>query len=67
MKTFLHIWLIPIIIAVVSAIGLISALTGDDIWDVLSWLTLAAPIVVGAYYMFINFNKQQKTPRNRAV
>ena len=39
----------PLAIAVLSTVGLISALVGD-IWDVLSWLTLAIPVVVIMYY-----------------
>ena len=46
------IFLIPAIIAVVSCAGLISALVGDDIWDVLSWLTLSVPVAVGVWYAF---------------
>ena len=37
-------------IAVLSTVGLISALVGDDIWDVLSWLTLAIPVAVILWY-----------------
>ncbi|MFD0750946.1 hypothetical protein ACFQZS_12395 [Mucilaginibacter calamicampi] len=51
MSTFFRIWLAPIVIAVISAAGLLSALTGDDIWDVLSWITLSVPLVVIAYFL----------------
>jgi len=37
---------VPLAIVVLSIVGLISALVGDDIWDVLSWLTLAVPVAV---------------------
>lgn len=40
----------PLAIAVLSIVGLISALVGDDVWDVLSWLTLAIPVAVSLYY-----------------
>ncbi len=40
------IWRMPIILALVIAIGLLSALLGDGPWDVLSWAALAAPIAV---------------------
>jgi hypothetical protein len=36
----------PLTIAVLSIVGLISALVGDDLWDVLSWPTLAIPVAV---------------------
>lgn len=60
MKTFLKIWLAPIILAVISAIGLLSALTGDDVWDVLSWITLGIPLLVGAYFL----KKHLRTEKN---
>lgn len=41
-----QIWSMPIALALVSAAGLISALLGDRIWDVLSWMALAEPVVV---------------------
>jgi hypothetical protein len=46
------IFLVPAIIAVVSCAGLISALVGDDIWDVLSWMTLSVPVGVCVWYAF---------------
>jgi hypothetical protein len=36
----------PVLLALVSAIGLLSALLGDDLWDVLSWVALATPVAV---------------------
>ena len=40
----------PLALAILSTVGLISALVGDDIWDVLSWLTLAVPVAVILWY-----------------
>jgi hypothetical protein len=40
----------PLAIAILSTVGLISALVGDDIWDVLSWLTLTVPVAVILWY-----------------
>jgi len=39
-----QIWTAPIVLGIVSAIGLMSALLGDGIWDALSWVPLTAPI-----------------------
>jgi hypothetical protein len=41
-----QIWTIPIVLAVASTIGLVSALVGDGVWDVLSWVALGMPIAV---------------------
>lgn len=43
-QTTSQIWAAPIVLGIVSAIGLVSALLGDGIWDELSWLALTAPI-----------------------
>jgi hypothetical protein len=40
------IWAAPVIIAIVSAIGLTSALLEDGWGDVMSWLLLALPVVI---------------------
>lgn len=40
---------IPIWLGVASIVGLVSALLGDDVWDVLSWATILAPIAVVAW------------------
>jgi len=39
-------WMIfrwPLLIAVVSSVGLVSALLGDGVWDALSWAALGIP------------------------
>lgn len=43
-RSFLKIWGIPIILAFVSLFGLIAALLGDGIWDILGWLALSIPL-----------------------
>lgn len=41
----------PAIIAVLSAIGLVSALVGDGILDAVSWATLAVPAAAFGWAM----------------
>jgi hypothetical protein len=41
-----QIFAMPIVLGVLSAIGLLAALLGDGIWDTVSWLTLAYPISI---------------------
>ncbi|MBN8888337.1 MAG: hypothetical protein J0I77_21680 [Rudaea sp.] len=45
-----RIFRVPLVLALVTAFGLLSALLGDDIWDVLSWLTMVVPLAVIGYY-----------------
>jgi glucose-6-phosphate-specific signal transduction histidine kinase len=46
-----QIFLIPAIMALFVAFGLVSALLGDGIWDALSWFCLLVPVVAVAYYV----------------
>jgi uncharacterized membrane protein len=41
----------PAIIALTVAFGLISALLGDGVWDTASWVALALPLVVVAFFL----------------
>ena len=36
----------PLLLALISLLGLVSALLGDGVWDALSWLALGIPVVV---------------------
>jgi hypothetical protein len=37
-------WGAPLALAIITVVGLVSALLGDGAWDALSWLALAAPL-----------------------
>ncbi|QGZ64915.1 hypothetical protein [Paraburkholderia acidisoli] len=50
-NTLREIWLMPVILFVVTALGLGAALLGDEAWRPLSWLCLAAPIAVAARFV----------------
>ncbi|MCL6690975.1 hypothetical protein SAMN05216577_124106 [Pseudomonas citronellolis] len=44
-----NLWMVfrwPLALAVLSLVGLISALVGDGPWDALSWFALGVPLVV---------------------
>lgn len=47
---FLRLWGMPILLGVLTTIGLVSALLGDGIWDTVSAFTLGAPVAVGAWF-----------------
>lgn len=51
-----RIFAIPTVIAVLSLVGLLSALTGDGLRDVVSWIALAAP--VAAFIVSICFRRR---------
>ena len=48
-RSLVQIFLIPAILALFFAVGLVSALLGDGIWDALSWFCLLVPVVAVAY------------------
>jgi hypothetical protein len=43
-------WGMPILLGILSGIGLISALLEDGIWDTLSWLTLGIPLLLIGWF-----------------
>jgi len=57
------IFAVPAALGVLTAAGLMSALLGDDLWDALSWLMLAAPIAVAVWYLCAAFKKGPRTTR----
>lgn len=50
-STFGRVFGIPALLALLSSIGLISALVGDGVYDIVSWLGLGIPIIVILYAM----------------
>lgn len=47
---FMRLWGAPILLGVLTGIGLVSALVGDGAWDYLSAATLGIPVVAAAWY-----------------
>ncbi|MBR2120836.1 MAG: hypothetical protein IJ935_19780 [Afipia sp.] len=45
-----QIFAIPLVLGVLSIVGLVSALVGDGLWDGVSWLTLTIPILLCGYF-----------------
>lgn len=45
----------PLAVAIVSGLGLVSALVGDGWWDGLSWAALAVPVLL--YFLFLWWRK----------
>lgn len=49
-RSFLRLWGGPILFGVLTVIGLVSALVGDDVWDYLSAVALGMPVAACAWY-----------------
>lgn len=41
--TVSQIWGMPVLLGAISLVGLLSALLGDGVWDVVSWVALSLP------------------------
>ena len=48
-RTLKNVFLWPIVLGVLTIIGLISALVADGVWDLLSWLMLLVPTAIGIW------------------
>jgi len=58
-RTRTQIWAMPILLAILTTIGLVAALLGDGVWDLVSAVTLGAPVAVGGWYSL------RRTPARR--
>jgi len=45
-----RLWGAPIVLGVLSAIGLLAALLGDGLYDAVSWLGLGLPVAASLWY-----------------
>jgi hypothetical protein len=45
-------WGAPIVLGVLTAVGLLSALLGDGAWDYVSAVTLGIPVLAAGWYSF---------------
>ena len=50
-RSLTEIFAAPLVIAIVSTVGLISALVGDGWWDAVSWVALGLPVLL--YLLFL--------------
>ena len=48
--SFTQLWCMPILLGISTAIGLVSALLGDGIWDIVSAFALGVPVLAGLWY-----------------
>ena len=44
-RPFLKLWGMPILLGLLTTVGLVSALLGDGIWDLVSAFALCAPVL----------------------
>ena len=61
---FWKVWGMPIVLGILSGIGLVAALTGDGFYDLLSWLTLGFPVILTSWYL-LKTKKQVPARRSK--
>ncbi|ATP55841.1 hypothetical protein CPT03_04850 [Pedobacter ginsengisoli] len=49
-NVFLKVWGMPILLSVVTIIGLISAIMGLGVWHFISWMALSIPVYIMIRY-----------------
>ena len=52
-SAFTRLWGWPIVLGVLTAFGLISALVGDGAYDAMSWIGLGVPLAVAARHIWV--------------
>lgn len=64
-------WMIfrwPLLIGLAAVLGVLSALLGDGVYDVVSWLALGLPlIIVGAVRMWRQKRLKHRSPKAQRV
>jgi len=52
----------PVALAVLSTFGLLSALLGDGVFDLLSWISLGVPLLL-IVFVWMRMPRRPKEPR----
>jgi hypothetical protein len=52
-STFQHVWSIPLILAALTMLGLLTALLGAEAWRPVAWIAIAAPVVIALRYALL--------------
>ncbi|MBB5018425.1 hypothetical protein HNQ59_001713 [Chitinivorax tropicus] len=52
--TLWHVFRQPLLLAVLTLVGLLSALLGEGVWDWVSWLSLGWVCAVGGFHSLRN-------------
>jgi hypothetical protein len=51
-RSIKQIFAAPLAVAIVSALGLVTALVGDGWWDASSWIALAVPVLLCLFFLW---------------
>jgi hypothetical protein len=51
-QTLRQIFAAPLVIGILSIVGLLAALVGDNVWDAVSWISLAIPFALFVFFIY---------------
>jgi hypothetical protein len=51
-QTLRQIFAAPLVIGILSTVGLLAALIGDNVWDAVSWVGLAIPFLLFVFFIY---------------
>jgi hypothetical protein len=51
-QTLRQIFAAPLVIGILSTVGLLAALIGDNVWDAVSWVSLAIPCMLFVFFVY---------------
>jgi hypothetical protein len=49
----INVWPIPILLGILTCVGLVAALVADGIWDAVSWIGLGLPVAVVVWFVWL--------------
>jgi hypothetical protein len=49
MKSKREVWAVPVLLGILTVVGLLAALLGDGVWDLVSVAALAVPVATGLW------------------
>lgn len=50
-RSLMEVFAAPTLIAIASSVGLVTALVGDGLMDVVAWIGLGIPVAVSAWFL----------------
>lgn len=60
-----YVWRAPTFLGTLTCFGLLSALLGSGTWNVVSWIAMATPLLVGAGFWMFPRNKTRSIQHQR--
>jgi hypothetical protein len=67
-KSLLDIFAIPLVLAVLTAFGLLAALLGEgDLWRYVSWAALTAPILVIIHHVAFGGDRRRRVDKRPPI